>query len=93
MQGFHKTGSLWKDEFVLFQLDQIKRQKDDTTFAELLCRVRVASCTENYIALLKSRVVHDGDNTYTQNTLHVFKKNIDVLGIQQSNAKQTSSKD
>ena len=75
----HKTGSLWKDEFVLFELDQIMRQKDDTTFAELLCRLRVASCTENDITLLKSRVVHDGDNTYPQNTLHVFKKNNDVL--------------
>ena len=56
----HKTGSLWKDEFVLFG---IMRQKDDATFAELLCRVRVAACTENDITLLKSRVVHDGDDT------------------------------
>ena len=41
------------------------------TFAELLCRVRVAACTENDITLLKSRVVHDGDETYPQDALHV----------------------
>jgi hypothetical protein len=74
----HKTGSLWKDEFVLFELDEIMRQRDDATFAELLCRVRVAACTENDITLLKSRVVHDGDETYPQDALHVYKKNVDV---------------
>ena len=76
--SLHKTGSLWKDEFVLFELDEIMRQRDDATFAELLCRVRVAACTENDITLLKSRVVHNGDETYPQDALHVYRKNIDV---------------
>ena len=43
-----------------------------------ICRVRVAACTENDITLLKSRVVHDGDDTYPQDALHVYRKNIDV---------------
>ena len=30
------------------------------------------------ITLLKTRVVHDGDETYPQDALHVYKKNVDV---------------
>ena len=54
------------------------RQKYDATFAELLCCLRVANCTENDIVLLKSHVVNDGDDCYPHNALHVLKKNIDV---------------
>ena len=53
----HKAGSLWRDEFVMVELDEIMRQKDDKTFAELLCRVRVSDHTESDIALLKSREI------------------------------------
>ena len=50
----HKSGSLWRDEFTLCELTKIMRQKDDATFAELLCRVREANCTK---ADLFSRLV------------------------------------
>ena len=33
------------------------RQKDDAVFAELLCRLRMASCTEGDISMLKAREV------------------------------------
>ena len=33
----HKSGSLWRDEFTMLELDEIMRQRDDKTFAELLC--------------------------------------------------------
>ena len=50
----HKSGSLWRDEFTLCKLTKIMTQKDDATFAELLCRVREANCTKADIALLQT---------------------------------------
>jgi ATP-dependent DNA helicase PIF1 len=41
----HKSGSLWLDEFKMIELDEIMRQRGDSQFAQLLCRVRTASCT------------------------------------------------
>ena len=44
----HKAGSLWRDEFVMLELDEIMRQRStDKTFAELLCQVRMSECTES----------------------------------------------
>ena len=31
------NGNLWKEEFILHELDQVMRQKDNVEFAELLC--------------------------------------------------------
>ena len=72
----HRAGSLWRDEFVMVELDEIMRQKDDKTFAELLCRVRVSDHTESDIALLKYREIQSLSSP--ENVLHVYKKNIDV---------------
>ena len=41
----YRSGSLWVDEFQLVELDEIMRQRGDSTFAELLCRVRTNDCT------------------------------------------------
>ena len=42
----YKSGSIWQDEFELMELDEIMRQRGDSAFAELLCRVRTASYAE-----------------------------------------------
>ena len=34
----HGSGSLWKDEFSMMELDQVMKQRGDKEFAELLCR-------------------------------------------------------
>ncbi len=36
------SGSMWVDNFQMIELDEIVRQRDDSTFCELLCRVRTA---------------------------------------------------
>ena len=72
------SGSLWQDQFEMVELDEIMRQKDDSAFAELLCRVRTASCTEQDIAVLESRVVEPDSADYPNEVLHVYKVNVDV---------------
>ena len=54
------------------------RQRGDSAFAELLCRVRTASCTNDDIAVLKSRVVSPDSPDYPSEALHVYKLNADV---------------
>jgi len=39
------SGSMWVDEFEMLELDEIMRQRGDSTFSELLCRVRTNECT------------------------------------------------
>ena len=39
------SGSLWKDELNMIELDEIMHQRGDSTFTELLCRVRLGECT------------------------------------------------
>ena len=49
----YQSGSLWVNEFELVELDEIMRQKGDSTFAELLCRVRTNDCTPEDLDALK----------------------------------------
>jgi len=49
------SGSLWVDHFLMHELTQIMRQRGDSAFSELLCRVRTDSCTSDDIRVLKSR--------------------------------------
>ena len=72
------SGSMWKDNFKLLELDEIMRQKDDKAFAELLCRVRLNECTPSDIAVLKSREISIDDPRYPHEALHVFAYNSDV---------------
>ena len=74
----YKSGSIWQDEFELMELDEIMRQRGDSAFAELLCRVRTASCTSDDIAVLESRVVSPHSPDYPTEALHVYKLNADV---------------
>ena len=52
----HKSGSLWLDEFKMIELNEIMRQRDKQ-FAQLLCRVLTATCTEEDIKVLESRTI------------------------------------
>ena len=54
------------------------RQKEDGEFAELLCRVRKAQCTEQDIEVLSSRSVTDDDPEYPSQSLHVYSRNANV---------------
>ena len=45
------AGSLWVDHFVMIELTKIMRQRGDSAFSELLCRVRTNSCTSDDIKI------------------------------------------
>lgn len=50
------AANLWKDNFSLFELTQIMRQKDDKSFAELLNRLIEGNHTDQDIEDLKKTV-------------------------------------
>lgn len=72
------SGSMWVDEFEMLELDEIMRQRDDSSFAELLCRVRTNECTPADIDTLKSRVTTPDAPDYPGHALHVYRVNVDV---------------
>ena len=74
----YRSGSLWVDEFQMVELDEIMRQRGDSQFCELLCRVRTAECTDDDIAILKSREITPDMSEYPFHALHVYRLNIDV---------------
>lgn len=51
------------NKFLMVELDQIMRQRDQQ-FAQLLCRVRKAECTEDDLDMLRSRHLEDSDPEY-----------------------------
>ena len=60
----HNSGSLWVDEFKMMELDEIMRQRGDSEFAQLLYRVRTATCTEEDMEVLKPRTITDDQPDY-----------------------------
>ena len=56
---FYKSGSLWKDEFQMIELDEVMHQRNDIEFAKLLCRVREAECTAQDVEVLKLREINE----------------------------------
>ena len=62
----------------MIELDEIMRQKDDSEFCELLCRIRTADQTEEDIVTLQSREVDPDVPNYPNNALHVYRLNVDV---------------
>ena len=71
------SGSLWVNEFQLIELDEVMRQRSDSAFAELLCRVRTNSCTAD-TDILKSREITPDMLNYPTHALHVYRLNADV---------------
>ena len=74
----YKLGSLWQDEFTMFELCEIMCQKHEIRFLELLCRMRKAECTPEDIEVIKSRTVTLNETNYPNNALHVYRLNVDV---------------
>ncbi|XP_066265421.1 uncharacterized protein [Branchiostoma lanceolatum] len=68
-------GSLWQESFNMVELSESMRQHEDKPFADMLNRVRTASCTSEDISMLKSRSASNTDPTYPHNALHVFTTN------------------
>ena len=66
------------DEFRLFELEEIMRQKDDQTFAKLLSRVRTATCNRGDITILESREISKDNPSYPTRCLHTYRLNRDV---------------
>ena len=71
------VGAGWNN-FKLIELDQIMRQKDDQTFAEMLNRIREAKATDKDIEMLKSREISPTDPSYPEDALHVYADNKSV---------------
>ena len=71
----YRSGSLWVDEFQMLELDEIMRQRGDSAFAELLCRVRTNDCTPEDLDILKSRVITADSPNYPTHVLHVYRLN------------------
>ena len=74
----HKSGSLWYDEFSMLELDGIMRQREDQQFAQLLCHVRKAECTQEDLDVLRSRLCEASDPDYPHEAVHVYRLNKDV---------------
>src|SRR5260221_4578276 len=65
---------IWTDLFTCVELNEIMRQKDDISFAELLNRIRIGRPSEEDIEILKTRILTRGVN-YPLDALHVFATN------------------
>ena len=74
----HGSGSLWVDHFLMLELTKVMRQRSDSPFYELLCRVRTNSCTSNDVATLKSHEIAADAMHYPVQALHVYRLNADV---------------
>ena len=72
------SGSLWVDQFQMIELTEVMRQRGDSPFSELLCRVRTNSCTSDDIDTLKSIIIPNDAVNYPTQALHVYRLNVDV---------------
>ena len=72
------SGSLWVDQFQMIELTESMRQRGDSAFSELLCRVRTNDCTSDDIDTLKSREISCDAVNYPTQALHVYRLNVDV---------------
>ena len=70
--------NLWKNNFCIFELTQIMRQKDDEQFAALLNRLRVGKHTTQDLNLLQKQVVSTNETKYKAVSQHFFRYRADV---------------
>ena len=66
------ASNLWVDHFIMYELVDIMKQKDDLKFAQLLNRLRLLEMSEDDKNKLRKRVVdrHLGD--YPRDAIHQF---------------------
>ena len=69
--------NVWIDDFLLFELDQIMRQKDDLRFAQILNRLREGHHTPEDINILKQQIL-EVESDATKNMPHLFTRRLEV---------------
>ena len=74
------ASNIWTDNFTMFELTEIMRQKDDKKFAELLNRMREGKHTKHDIANLNRRVlkVKQKEKNYRTNISYLCPTNASV---------------
>lgn len=72
------AGFLWQDNFMIAELTEIMRQKDDKEFAELLNRIREGVHTEDDVANLQQCCISSEDKNDLLDALHVYSTNAKV---------------
>ena len=63
--------NLWQENFKIFELTEIMRQKDDKKFAEILNRLRLGDQNKDDIKVLKTCIVQQ--NEYNALGQHFFR--------------------
>ena len=64
--------NLWTEHFVIFEIDEIMRQKGDKEFAQLLNRLREGQQTKHDIEILKSRQITQAESEQMSSVPHFF---------------------
>ena len=78
MIGYSALASnIGTENFTLFELTEIMRQKDDREFAELLNRLREGKHSEDDVAILEQRLLKVRHN-YPMKMTHLFTTNASV---------------
>lgn len=70
--------NLWKENFTLFELDEVMRQKDDLEFAQLLNRLRHNEMTSEDLDIIHRRIIAENSPNYPHNAPHLFTMNAKV---------------
>ena len=81
------TPNAWRENFKLFELTMIMRQKDDLPFAQLLNRLREGKHTEKDKAYLRKKVIttnFECPNYPHKQVTHLFNRNRDVDAFNES---------
>ncbi|XP_062609477.1 uncharacterized protein LOC134271261, partial [Saccostrea cucullata] len=70
--------NLWKENFTLFELDEVMRQKDDLEFAQLLNRLRHNEMTSEDLDIIHKCIIAENSPNYPHNAPHLFTMNAKV---------------
>ncbi|XP_062615034.1 uncharacterized protein LOC134276764 [Saccostrea cucullata] len=70
--------NLWKENFTLFELDEVMRQKDDLEFAQLLNRLRHNEMTSEDLDIIHRCIIAENSPNYPHNAPHLFTINAKV---------------
>lgn len=81
--------NLWRDNFQMFELTEIMRQKDDKEFAEILNRLREGKHTTDDLAKLKGALTTN--DSKLSNIPHLFATRKEVFGFNEKIFSQSSS--
>ena len=74
------ASNIWTENFILFELTKVMRQKDGREFAELLNHLRGGKHSEDDVAILEQRLlkVRPHKDNYPINMTHLFTTNASV---------------